>query len=79
MSINTFDIRLEYMALESLLNEINEDQVMELEKLIVDSKADRQRFLITFNIKSLEEMPMSNFLSAYKALNAKIEKAKLAS
>jgi len=58
---------------------ITKDQVIELEKLIVDSKADRQKFLITFNIKSLEEMPMSNFLSAYKALNAKIEKAKLAS
>lgn len=52
---------------------ITQDQIMELEELIKKSRADRDKFLIAFKIQKLDDMPMSNFASAYKMLNKKIE------
>lgn len=55
---------------------ITQEQVLELEELIKKSKADREKYLIAIGVKKLEDLPMRNFASAVKALNAKIEKNK---
>lgn len=55
---------------------ITKEQLEQLEELIKTSKADKEKFLIAFKIKDLSQMPMNNFASAVKSLNAKIEKNK---
>ena len=55
---------------------ITKDQIAQLENLIVEAKADRVRFLIAYQIKDISEMPMDNFLMAYKQLNKKIDESK---
>ena len=52
---------------------ISENQVLELEKLIKESKSDRERFLIAFKIQRLEDMPLSSYALALKGLNKKLE------
>ena len=56
---------------------VTRDQIKQIEELIKVSKADREKFLIAFKIKSLEFMPMNNFATAIKTLNKKIEENKL--
>jgi hypothetical protein len=53
---------------------VTADQIAQIEDLIKVSKADREKFLIAFKIKSLEFMPMNNFATAIKTLNKKISK-----
>ena len=55
---------------------VTADQIAQIEDLIKVSKADREKFLIAFKIKSLEFMPMNNFATAIKTLNKKIEENK---
>lgn len=55
---------------------VTKEQIEQLEELIKIAKADREKFLIAYQIKSLEFMPMNNFVSAVKSLNAKIQKNK---
>ena len=55
---------------------VTTDQISQIEDLIKVSKADREKFLIAFKIKSLEFMPMNNFATAIKTLNKKIEENK---
>ena len=55
---------------------ISENQVLELEKLIKESKSDRERFLIAFKIQRLEDMPLSSYALALKGLSKKMEENK---
>lgn len=55
---------------------ITKEQLDTLEDLLKASKADREKFLIAFQIKELKFMPMKNFTTAVKSLNTKIEKNK---
>lgn len=52
---------------------ISANQVLELEKLIKESKSDRERFLIAFKIQKLEDMPLSSYAIALKGLNKNLE------
>jgi hypothetical protein len=58
---------------------ITKEMESQLEELIIKAAADRNRFLIAFEIKRLEDMPMHNFAVAIKSLKEKIEKNKGAS
>lgn len=55
---------------------ITKEQLDTLEDLLKASKADREKFLIAFQIKDLKFMPMKNFATAIKSLNTKIEQNK---
>lgn len=53
---------------------VTEEMTLQLEELITKSEADKDKFLIAFNIKNLKDMPMNNFASARNALKAKLDK-----
>ena len=55
---------------------ITAEQVLQLEEKITEAKADREKYLIAIGVKQLQDLPMQNFASAIKALNAKIDKNK---
>jgi len=55
---------------------VTNEMVLELEELIIKAAVDKNRFLIAFNIKKLEDMPMNHFANAIKSLRAKLEKSK---
>lgn len=55
---------------------ITKEQLEILDDLLKASKADREKFLIAFQIKDLKFMPMKNFATAVKSLNTKIEQNK---
>lgn len=61
---------------EEPLELISAEQLQILQDLIKESKADLEKFLIAFSIKSLKEMPKQNFVNATKALNKKLEQNK---
>ncbi len=53
------------------LDPISAEQVKELNTMIVDSKADRARFLLYMNVKTLEEILLRDYQKAITALEAK--------
>jgi len=56
------------------LQTINQDQVLELEKLISKTKTNKEKFLQFFKIKSLEEMKENVYQKAVAVLMKKIKK-----